>query len=203
AAVIAREEDLGDLKLYRVPEPVTVAARSQKQVAFLDRERVAGRLLYTTYCAPWRHTEGEAEPAERLLTTVNDARHGLGIALPTGGVTVFESTAQGELLVGEEHLRDHAAGQDVELAIGTSAQVQASCAIDNGTGERRRGGRVPMRLVLTNANPSPAPLRVTVGGSAARVSGLARTRLKDGARVVELTVPANGRRELRWEVIDE
>jgi hypothetical protein len=37
---LAREENLGDLKLYRVPNTVDVAAKSMKQVAFLDREEV-------------------------------------------------------------------------------------------------------------------------------------------------------------------
>ena len=36
----ASQEELGDLKLYRIPEPVTVAAHSQKQVAFLERAGV-------------------------------------------------------------------------------------------------------------------------------------------------------------------
>src|SRR5690606_36369819 len=33
-AVVAQAENLGDLKLYRIPVPVTVAAQAQKQVAF-------------------------------------------------------------------------------------------------------------------------------------------------------------------------
>ena len=41
----ASEENLGDLKLYRVPEHVTVAAQSLKQIAFLRGEDVEGRLL--------------------------------------------------------------------------------------------------------------------------------------------------------------
>ncbi len=90
AAMVAREEDLADLKLYRVPERVTVAAQSQKQIAFLERDTVEGKLWHTTYCAPWNNTQGQAEPTGLLLTTVNDKPHGLGAALPTGGITVFE-----------------------------------------------------------------------------------------------------------------
>jgi hypothetical protein len=45
-AIRASQEDLGDLKLYRLPERVTVAARSQKQVAFMTRERVRVRFVY-------------------------------------------------------------------------------------------------------------------------------------------------------------
>ncbi|ANY19880.1 hypothetical protein A6F68_01363 [Tsuneonella dongtanensis] len=202
AAMVAREEDLADLKLYRVPEPVTVSAQSQKQVAFLERESVEGKLWHTTYCAPWR-AESEPQGTRLLLTTVNDRKHGLGLALPTGGITVFESTPDGELLVGEERLRDYAAGQDVEIEMGTSAQVFAACSAEADAEKRKRGDKVPMKLVVTNANPSAAKLRVTLGGSAARIGGLRGVRIKDGARIYETTVPANGTRELRWTIVDE
>lgn len=203
AAMVAREEDLADLKLYRVPEPVTVAAQGQKQVAFLDRDGVEGKLWHTAYCAPWRVTEGGPAPTGRLLTTINDARHGLGVALPTGGITVFESTSEGELLVGEERLRDYASGQDVEIAMGESGQVFATCsALDDGE-KRKSGDRVPMKLVVTNANPAPVKLRLTLGGSAAKIAGLRGSRIKDGERIYETSIPANGRRELTWTIVDE
>ena len=192
AAMVAREEDLADLKLYRVPEPVTVAAQSQKQIAFLDRDGVTGALLHTTYCAPW-NTADEAISTGRLLTTVNDPRHGLGVALPTGAITVFESTSEGELLVGEERLRDYASGQDVELAIGESPQVFATCTVDRPEGADVRGGTVPMKLVITNANPSPVRVRVTLGGAAAKIGGARGARVKDGSRVYETAAPPQGR----------
>src|SRR5690606_16699481 len=105
----AQEEALGDLKLYRVPERVTVAAQSLKQVAFLEQDEVTGRLLYQTSCMPW---EGQAEPraANMLLATVNDKRHGLGMALPMGGVTVFAPSAFVDQLVAEDRVRDYAEG---------------------------------------------------------------------------------------------
>ena len=46
AVMQAQQEELGDLKLYRIPEPVTVAARSQKQVALLQRPGVQVRTVY-------------------------------------------------------------------------------------------------------------------------------------------------------------
>ena len=46
AIMVAQQEELGDLKLYRIPEPVTVAARSQKQVALLHRAGVQVRTVY-------------------------------------------------------------------------------------------------------------------------------------------------------------
>ncbi|MXO73861.1 hypothetical protein GRI40_01305 [Altererythrobacter aerius] len=202
AAMVAQEEDLGDLKLYRVPEPVTIAAQSQKQIAFLDRDGVAGRLLHTVTCNPWNAPD-EPAAAGILLASVNDPRHGLGVALPAGRITVFQSTPRGELLVGEERLRDYASGQDVEIALGQSPQVFAACTVEDDPERRKQGDRVPMRLVLTNANPASVRVRVTLGGSAARIAGLRGERVKDGARVYETSVPANGRRELRWSIVNE
>jgi hypothetical protein len=195
-AMIAREENLGDVKLYRVPEHVTVAAKGLKQVAFLDKGAVTGRLMYQTSCH-WEESDSSG-PAEMRFETVNDAKHGLGVALPTGGVTFFEPSSRGDLFVGEQQLRDFAAGQDVEISLGDSAQVQAACT--------RAGGNVvsgwgSLKATVTNANPHPITLRVKLGAPQAwRTSGLSATRLKDGETVTEVTVPANGKRELTWQV---
>src|SRR5690606_38252816 len=65
-AMKAVEEALGDLKLYRVPEPVTVLAKSLKQVVFLDQDEVRGRLLYKVACSPWEQFD-EPRPGSMLL----------------------------------------------------------------------------------------------------------------------------------------
>ena len=193
-AVIAVEEAVGDLKLYRVPERVTVSAKGLKQVAFLDRDSVEGRLLYTTRCTPDDDSE-EAVPTAMLLATVNDRKHGLGMALPMGGITLFEPGAAGDLLIGENRLRDHAEGQDVEIGLGESSQVFAQCTAP----EARERERWSPRVVLTNANRAPAKVRVVLGRSADwRFTGLRGTSVKDGEVIVETTVPGNGRRELAW-----
>jgi hypothetical protein len=198
-AMRAVEEALGDLKLYRVPEPVTVSAKGLKQVAFLDRDSVEGRLMYETECSLWSET-GAFVPARMRFETVNDKAHGLGVALPMGGVTFFEPTSRGDLFVGEQQLRDHAEGQDVEIDLGESAQVFAECTAVGpaGTGERRR-----MKATLTNANTAPVTVRLKLGSPTAwTLSGLRGTRLKDGETVHEVTVPANGTREVTWRISD-
>jgi hypothetical protein len=198
-AMMAVEEALGDLKLYRVPEPVTVSAKGLKQVAFLDRDSVEGRLMYETECSPWSETGGFV-PARMRFETVNDKAHRLGVALPMGGVTFFEPTAQGELFVGEQQLRDHAEGQDVEIDLGQSAQVFAGCAAV-GADEGRKGRT--MKATLTNANSAPVTVRLKLGPPGAwTLSGLRGTRLKDGETVHEVRLPANGTREVTWRVSD-
>jgi hypothetical protein len=200
-AMKAVEEALGDLKLYRVPEPVTVSAKSLKQVVFLDQDEVEGRLLYKTACSPWDNQD-EPLPAALLLATVNDKRHGLGMALPMGGITVFEPTSFGDQLVAEERIRDYAEGQDVELALGASSQVFARCERVGGIDPYEVPTRwTPIRVTLTNANRNPARVRLVLGASGDwQLRGLSGTRVKDGEVIAEVTIPGNGRRQVAWEV---
>jgi hypothetical protein len=199
--VMAGEEQLGDLKLYRVPVPVTVAAKGLKQVAFLDKQRVEGRLLYKFPCAPW-NDDDEVSAAGMLLATVNDKKHGLGAALPMGGITVFEPSSYGDQLVAEEQLRDYAQGQDVEIRLGESSQVFGQCAEPEDVDFDEYPQRwAPMHVTLTNANPVPVKLRLVLGWSGQwQLRGIKGTKVKDGEVILETTIPANGRRELKWDV---
>ena len=197
-AMMAVEEQLGDLKLYRVPEPVTVGAKGMKQVAFLQKDEVEGELVYEIDCKPGGFDDG-FRPAARLLETVNDEEHGLGVALPSGGVAVFEPSSYGPLLVGEERLRDYASGQDVEIALGTSDNVQVMCGRPDEEDEGDDGEWFEMEAAIANALRVPVRLRLVLGWTAdwdvARRGGL---QVRDGERVIELRIPANSEREIRW-----
>ena len=193
----AEEEDLGDLKLYRVPGEVTVAAKSMKQVAFLDQDDVTGRLLYRTQCVAWQ-ADGGAQPAQMLFATRNDRQNGLGMALPSGAIAFFEPTPFGDLLVAEETLRDYASGQDVEIPLGDSAQVFADCERVGAEPDRpNRWQR--LKLSLTNANPRPVTVRVMLGYPSQFDHRGLRTQMKDGQRITEITVPANSARDIEFE----
>ncbi len=203
-AMVASEEALGDLKLYRVPEPISVNAQGLKQVAFLNKQDVKGELLYEVFCDPWTSfvQDGFSE-SSILLKTKNDEEHGLGIAMPMGGITVFEPSSSGDLLVGEEQLRDYAVGQDIEIAMGPSSQVQAQCARLSAFDPGHEGKRpwVTVKVQLSNANGGKVSVRLNLGAFADwEMKGLRRTRLKDGNRVVQVTVPANGIREFSFQM---
>ena len=196
AAMLATEEQLGDLKLYRVPRPVTVNAQGLKQVAFLDQPAVEGRFLYDASCTPW-NARGELLETGLLFATVNDEEHGLGLALPSGAVAVFEAGASGELLVAEPSLRDLAEGQDVELELGQSSQVMARCDMVGKPATSTDWMR--LRATFTNANPAPVTVRLSLGQSGLLDYRGLRTELKDGVRIVEVSVPANGTHEVTWQ----
>lgn len=202
AAMMAAEEDLGDLKLYRVPEPVTVSAKGLKQVAFLQRDEVEGELVYEIDCNADREDDDTFRQTARQLETVNDEDHGLGVALPSGGVVLFEPSAYGPLLVGEERLRDYADGQDVEIPLGWSDQLQVMCKrTSEHDPEPEPRKWIEMEAAAANALAQPVRLRIVLGQSAEwevrRRDGL---RIKDGERVIETTIPANSERKIRWRL---
>lgn len=206
APVMAEEEALGDLKLYRVPMPVNVAAKSQKQVAFLVLDDVRGSLVHVASCQAGE--EAAAAPVPLLLRTKNEERNGLGRALPAGGVTAFEPSGYGPLLLGEDTMRDFAVGQEVEIAVAAASQVTASCAVvmrdDGPNGESvDLYDRKPhaMTATLTNASAQAADIELRLGSNAAWDYGkTGKTALQNGYRVIRMRLPAGTTRTLDWTV---
>ncbi|MDG2004374.1 MAG: hypothetical protein P8J20_13690 [Novosphingobium sp.] len=201
---LASEEALGDLKLYRVPERVTVSAKGLKQVAFLNKEDVEGEFIHTAPCEAYSvFDEDEADPAGILFATKNDEKHGLGASLPMGGFTIFEPSSAGDLLIGEQTIRDYAVGQDVEIPIGESTLVFAACArmANSDEPDAETGKWAQMRAVLSNAGRNNAKVRLDLGASAQwEVSGVKGTRVKDGRRILETTVRSGQRKEITFRL---
>ncbi|MBX7457217.1 hypothetical protein K3152_03060 [Qipengyuania sp. 1NDH17] len=197
AEAMAREEALGDLKLYRVPRGVTVAAKGMKQVAFLSREAVSTRWVYEAQCDPLDDIEDfeNLDPTSIKLVTENTEESGLGASLPMGNLTVYENTSVGPQLVSELNLRDYPYGQDVELEIGDSTQVFAECNHVEDKDAEDRGRRwTKMRVLLSNANDAPVRVRLKLGYPDEWEIRYPRRKpqLKDGEMVIEVEVPPNG-----------
>lgn len=127
--MMAQQEELGDLKLYRIPEPVTVAALSRKQVAMIDRKKVAFERVYLGAALNPYYQYPEAPgrnpvPATLTLRMRNEAKDGLGLPLPAGGVALFEAVGDKQLLVAEGRLADRAVGDEVEFIAGDSIDLR-------------------------------------------------------------------------------
>jgi hypothetical protein len=139
-----QEEQLGDLKLYRVPETTDVRSHQMKQVRLLDRSQVP---VETYYRADLR-SNGLYEfiPAERRLRTRNDSQHHLGLALPAGGIDTFAQLDAASLLIGHSKLRDSALNEEVEFAIGDSNEVRIHSVTESTTLTPSRFQRAPPRL---------------------------------------------------------
>ncbi|MCX8476584.1 MAG: hypothetical protein MT490_12370 [Sphingomonas sp.] len=191
---MAKQEELGDLKLYRIPDTTTVAAMSQKQVMMFDKKAVPVDVLYRTQV--WGGGAGEVRLA---LRAQNRKEKGLGIPLPAGRVAVFEPLGERRLLVGEASLDDKAVSEEVQLEIAEATQVTADVA----TGKEGDDWEDQI-LTVTNANPHPirfeAEFQRDDGYKLTQMS--ARLGRHNGKDVWSVEVPANGSATLRYRKVD-
>ncbi len=190
--VNAQQEELGDLKLYRIPEPVTIAARSQKQIALLQRPEVAVEIVYRQRL--WHVQAAPPSPAERFLVTRNRAEEGLGVPLPAGNVLLFTATAAGRpFLLGDGYIEDRAVGEDVEISLGNATGVLTETRL------LRNGDREEYLLTVTNDRAEAVSFEAEFGASGeVRADGSLSRR--DGRPLWTVTVPANGSASLRYRV---
>ena len=202
----AGEEALGDLKLYRVPERVTVSAKGMKQVAFLNRNAVQARFLYLGLCEPysWLDPEYEFSPADMLLVTKNEDKRGLGVSLPQGSMKIFESGEYGSQLVAETELRDYGRLQEIELALPSSNQVNIKCGrvVETADPDEEDRKWVKMLAEVRNANPHDVTIRLMLGEPSYWDVRFQRgkTQVKNGYLITEVKVPANSAREFSWKI---
>ena len=190
----AELEALGDVKLYRIPEPVTVAANSQKQVALIEQPGVRVEVAYRQRIPAGQDYESIAT---RTIVARNRKAEGLGVPLPAGRLVLFANRDGRPLLIGEGSVSDAAVGEDVEIEVGDAPGVRSVQRVV----EERKGAR---RVELTVTNDSPAPIRyeaelMTDGANLKADRKLAQ---RDGRPLWAVTIPANGSATLRYRVKD-
>jgi hypothetical protein len=196
AAVIAQDmlmavqESLGDLKLYRIPEPVSVAANSQKQVALLRRTRIPVRLAYR-----WIVSGPGVHGLLPTLVTRNRESERLGLPLPAGRVDFYEAHSGRRVLVGRGEIDDIAIGEPVELRTGVSTDIVAAIL-------KKRDGPEwdEWEVTVTNAKPHPVVAEIEISNLGTGPAEAIGTRLpeRDGRRLWRVKVPSNGSKSLRY-----
>jgi hypothetical protein len=190
AVVVAQQEDLGDLKLYRIPEPVTLNAKGQKQVAMLVKP---GAEFVHYYAANVDNYDENSAPMTMMLRGENKKEKGLGLPMPSGQVMIFEDSNYGPLLAGQSSLKDRAIGEDVEMTVGQSSDVRLKV-----TRVSEKSKRQNFRLEVSNARNMPANIEVKIPY---QLTGKPKDLVKiDGVPTWKVTVPANGERTLFYEL---
>lgn len=191
---MAKQEELGDLKLYRIPDATTVAAMSQKQVMMFDKRAVPVEIVYRAEIG-----SGGTGDVQITLRAQNRKEKGLGIPLPAGRVAVFEPLGERRLLVGEASLDDKAISEEVQLDIAEATQVTA----DVVTGKEGDDWEDQI-LTVTNANPHPIRFEAEFQrGDDFRLTRMsARLGRRNGHDVWSVEVPANGTATLRYRKVD-
>ncbi len=207
---MARQGELGDYKIYTLPEPTTVAARQTKQVRFLEREAVAYERVYR---AGVLNPDEETQPTAIVMKLRNEEGAGLGVALPGGSVAVMQPDgASGVLLAGQERFEDKGVGLPVRLAFGESPDVRVQTRLVK-SGSSTRGAvtteRTEVETTVTNARSEPVTVELVADAAGQRGfrirSQSVRSRVDDtGYPVWTLSVPANGAATLKaaWTTTD-
>ncbi|MBD3820484.1 MAG: DUF4139 domain-containing protein [Brevundimonas diminuta] len=207
---MARQGELGDYKIYTLPEPTTVAARQTKQVRFLEREAVAYERVYR---AGVLNPDEETQPTAIVMKLRNEEGAGLGVALPGGSVAVMQPDgAGGVLLAGQERFEDKGVGLPVRLAFGESPDVRVQTRLVK-SGSSTRGAvtteRTEVETTVTNARSEPVTVELVADAAGQRGfrirSQSVRSRVDDtGYPVWTLSVPANGAATLKaaWTTTD-
>ncbi|MBX3560432.1 MAG: hypothetical protein KF780_01355 [Sphingomonas sp.] len=196
AVVTAEQEDLGDLKLYRIPEPVTVAANAQKQVALMTRPGVRAGLVYRSWLMP--HDEdgdGTPAPTTQMLVTRNRTADGLGLPLPAGGFRLFAEAMGRPILIGEGFLPDRAVENDVEIELDEAPGVTTRIEL---VAESRRWR--DYRLVVASDRPVPVRFEAEFMDTDARFRPARRLARRNGRPLWATDVPANGIAALNYRI---
>ena len=162
---MAEQSELGDYKLYTLPEPVTVAARQTKQVAFLDQKDVAFQRLYVARFAVGQDYDDSNGPdalaaAKVVLRLENEPADGLGKPLPSGALTVMETAAGRPAFAGEQAMRDVPVGQPFDLEIGEAMDVQARPRLVSEQARSKTRTRRTYEVDLSNAKTAPITVEV-------------------------------------------
>jgi hypothetical protein len=164
---LMERRELGDYKLYALPEPTTVAAHQSKQVAMLDQRGVPFERVYVYEDNLWQADGAQPGAYETIAPTVtlrlqNTEAGGLGKPLPGGGVSVMEPVAgRPEVLAGQTRIRDIPVGLPVELGVGGAMDVSVHPVLLSRTPDEQVGDRPRLWTVeVTLTNDKPIPVTV-------------------------------------------
>ncbi len=222
-AVTAVQEDLGDLKLYRMPERSSLLSRQAKQVRLLDREEIPATRVYESDFGA--NSDFDYEPMTFILRTQNDEEHNLGLPLPSGRVQLFETVGEApeerRLLAGETTLRDLAIDEEAEFEFNGGADIQVRQIVETRQASRLQAPLpvlpiIPLlpqvnagsrqidqinRIEVSNARPYPVEveLRLWLDDGGQMVRADQPFGQKNGRPIFRLTVPANDTLVVRYQ----
>jgi hypothetical protein len=193
------QEQLGDLKLYRVPDRTTFAGRQSKQVRLMDRGAIP---VNTVYQADLSAEESDRSVvAVRLLRTQNDAAHHLGLPLPSGRAMVFADRDGASLLLHESAMRDLAIDEEVEIDLGESTDVQVKTVKEKSSVDSAHT-TVFERVEVSNARAAEIQfeLRLDLGEGARVTRADHALAFKNGRPIFRLSIPAGETATLRYQI---
>ena len=205
-AKLAEQSNLGDYKLYTLPEPVTLNARQTKQVAFLDQKDVAFQRLYAVEMDSYDGYDAADAPLitpNVVLRLENKTANGLGKPLPSGALSAIETADGRPTFAGEQAVRDVAVGEPLDLVIGRAMDVRVLPRLVEERSLSKNRVRRTYEIDLANAKTAPVTVEIRHDPSASQfkvVSEPARHDIRDGKVAWRVTLPAGESRTFRYSI---
>jgi hypothetical protein len=192
---IAPREDIGDYKLYRVPQPTTLGAQSRKQIAFLEKGGVAAQMLHVFAVSG----DGFDNYVDPVLRIDNKKGGPLAEPMPGGQVALFQRRFGEPMLAAETNVKDKAVGEliDLQLPDQDESDVDADQEeLDSGDDWTR------YRITLENFGEVAEPVEISFANDQDYVvEKISRaTTIRDGNRIWSVTVPPEGKRTIEYRV---
>ena len=182
-------EQLGDLKLYTVPQRTTVAAMQMKQTRLVEQHAVPFERIYKASINAVSSGEQEEVGAFAMLRTLNDKAHNLGLPLPSGSFLIEQDQFGRTMLVGEPNLADTAEDEKIELVLGQAPDIAVARKI-----LRRSNKDEDTEVTISNAGASAIAfeLDLNLGGTQRITKSDRPFGKRNGRPLYVLSVPANG-----------
>lgn len=194
-------EQLGDLKLYRVPQRTTVAGMQLKQTRLVEQQGVPFERIHTTAISAMNYGSGTEQPAiSVILRTKNTKANNLGLPLPAGAFVIEQDHFNRTMRIAEPLLRDTAEDEKIELFSGLSPDV----TITRRT-VRREGNKHWVEVEIANARPDAITfeLKVPTYGFQRIVEASAQWEKRDGVPLFLVQLASGASVTLRFAVVSE
>ena len=220
-ALKAEQKDLGDYKLYHLPFKTDVSSHQIKQVQLLNQENVSYEKIYTfefsedifsahefdggplTYQDTWIYNP------EVVLRLENKKTMGLGLALPAGGISVYEPNTANELVLsGENWIKDTPVNLPVDIRLATADKIDIQIVpvkVLDTTKSESIDEAVEVAFIVTNHSQEPIqielkPTAMFYENNVKFTHTSTRPTMKNGVPVWSLLIPTNSEKTLKMTI---
>jgi hypothetical protein len=200
-------QQVGDTYVYPLKERTTIAANQQKQVSFIEADKVAAQRVYQ-YRASGFASSSNPEHVDAVLQFANSRAGGLAAPLPAGAVRIYMRDSDGALkLIGESAIGHTPQGSSLSLRTGEAFDVTVKPTLESRTQVDKRRARYAMSYVVANAKSEPVTVQLRQVAYAANLKllneSLKSQRLSAYEMQWDVPVPAGGETKLTFEVEEE
>ena len=203
----ANAQQIGDTYFYPLKERTTIAANQQKQVGFIEADKVAAQRVYQ-YQAVGFTSSSNPEHVDSVLQFANSRAGGLAAPLPAGAVRIYMRDADGALkLIGESQIGHTPQGSDLSLRTGEAFDVTVKSTVESRTPVDKKRWRYAMSYVVANAKSEPVTVQLRQASYQPELKVLSESLKSQRVNASQLRwdvpVPAGGETKLTFEVQEE